>query len=269
MTEETESSNQTTDAQTAETQTTESQAAETGAETKATNDKPEYVPEKFWDTEKGEVNVENLAKSYVEIDKLRGSMKEKALEEAKKELEELKAQSVPEKYEIKLPEVPEGVNINIEEDDPLLKSVTEIARKYGLPQEGFDELLSAKIEADLASTPSYEQEMAKLGTNAEARINRVSNWIDANLDKQSAEAIKGVAVTSDIVIALEKIVAANTGAAFLIDNSTGVEEGITIDKLREMQADPRYFDPRKREDSFVKKVEEGYKMLYSSRKRAR
>lgn len=41
----------------------------------ATNDegnkpqRPEHIPEKFWDAEKGEVRVEELAKSYVELEK--------------------------------------------------------------------------------------------------------------------------------------------------------------------------------------------------------
>jgi hypothetical protein len=35
-------------------------------------ERPDYVPEKFWDAEKGEVNVEGLAKSYGELERTRG-----------------------------------------------------------------------------------------------------------------------------------------------------------------------------------------------------
>lgn len=35
--------------------------------------RPEHIPEKFWDVEKGEVRVEDLAKSYVELEKARAA----------------------------------------------------------------------------------------------------------------------------------------------------------------------------------------------------
>lgn len=40
--------------------------------------RPDYIPEKFWDAEKGEVNIENLAKSYGELEKNRSAPKEEA-----------------------------------------------------------------------------------------------------------------------------------------------------------------------------------------------
>jgi hypothetical protein len=39
-------------------------------------ERPEHIPEKFWDDEKGEVNVEALAKSYSELEKAKSSGKE-------------------------------------------------------------------------------------------------------------------------------------------------------------------------------------------------
>jgi hypothetical protein len=49
--------------------------------------KPEWLPEKFWDADKGEANVESLSKSYGELEKKQGQQKapepDKATEEAK------------------------------------------------------------------------------------------------------------------------------------------------------------------------------------------
>lgn len=39
--------------------------------------RPEHIPEKFWDAEKGEVNVEAMAKSYLELEKLKGKAEDK------------------------------------------------------------------------------------------------------------------------------------------------------------------------------------------------
>lgn len=44
--------------------------------------KPEGVPDKFWDAEKGEVNVEALVKSYTELEKSKGEPKDEAEAEA-------------------------------------------------------------------------------------------------------------------------------------------------------------------------------------------
>jgi hypothetical protein len=45
--------------------------------------RPEHIPEKFWDAAKGEVNVEAMAKSYVELEKTRTPAQEPAKEPAK------------------------------------------------------------------------------------------------------------------------------------------------------------------------------------------
>lgn len=55
--------------------TTESTTTEeTGADEKPI--RPDNVPEKFWDAEKGEVRVEELLKSYTEIEKAKGAKPE-------------------------------------------------------------------------------------------------------------------------------------------------------------------------------------------------
>lgn len=45
--------------------------------------RPDDVPEKFWDAEKGEVNVAALVKSYAELEKLKGKAEEAKPEEKK------------------------------------------------------------------------------------------------------------------------------------------------------------------------------------------
>ncbi|MGE4421506.1 MAG: hypothetical protein AB7D39_04360 [Pseudodesulfovibrio sp.] len=45
-------------------------------------------------------------------------------------------------------------------------------------------------------------------------------------------------------------------------SARGWGEDLTIERLREMMQDPRYKDPTKREDAFVKKVNQGFELLY-------
>lgn len=49
--------------------------AEEAAKNQSPPQRPDHIPEKFWNAEKGEVNVEALAKSYAELEKARSSAK--------------------------------------------------------------------------------------------------------------------------------------------------------------------------------------------------
>ena len=44
--------------------------------------------------------------------------------------------------------------------------------------------------------------------------------------------------------------------------SPGFEKGLTKAKLQEMMKDPRYHDPLRRDDEFVRKIQDGFKALY-------
>jgi hypothetical protein len=49
--------------------------AEEAAQNQSPPQRPDHIPEKFWNADKGEVNVEALAKSYAELEKARSSAK--------------------------------------------------------------------------------------------------------------------------------------------------------------------------------------------------
>lgn len=42
--------------------------------------------------------------------------------------------------------------------------------------------------------------------------------------------------------------------------------GVTLEQLHEMQRDPRYHDPSRRDPAFVKRIEEGFQLLYPDQK---
>ena len=115
-------------------------------------DRPDWFPEKFWNKEEGP-DLENMAKSYNELQKKFSQGKHKA----------------PEEYDQK---VFEGANIP--EDDALYNTYMGWAKEHGISQAAFDELATAFIEQagneqELAQV-SYQEEYAKLGKNADAAI---------------------------------------------------------------------------------------------------
>nr|WP_287411655.1 hypothetical protein [Pseudodesulfovibrio sp.] len=89
---------------------------------------------------------------------------------------------------------------------------------------------------------------------------------------RAAEAIGG----DDLLTALDKTNAGNHAAVInafakiaplvleggLRGSTKGWGEDLSIERLREMMKDPRFSDPSKRDSTFVKKVNEGFEMLY-------
>ena len=69
-------------------------------------ERPEWLPEKFWND--GNPDYENLSKSYAELEKLSSRKKEELTTEIKTEIEQEQLKGIPEapdKYTI--PEIPE------------------------------------------------------------------------------------------------------------------------------------------------------------------
>ena len=116
------------------------QAVDTGAP-KA---KPEYLPNNFWDSEKGEANYEAMAKSWTDLRKTISQGKHKA----------------PEDGEYDTSVLAEGVDAS---------ALTDYAKKWGLSQAAFEELASqTKQLAEQAAGPAIDSaaEMKQLGPNA-------------------------------------------------------------------------------------------------------
>lgn len=62
--------------------------------------RPEYIPEKFWDAEKGAPNLEGMARSYSELERRFGATRPATVPES------------PDLYELKPAELPDGVEWN-------------------------------------------------------------------------------------------------------------------------------------------------------------
>ena len=175
----------------------EQSAADAVAEAVAT-DRPEWLQSKYETEGRSlEESIAEQAKGYNEIRSRMGAFT-----------------GAPEAYETNLaPELTEA-GFELLENDPLIEQFSEAAKEMGVNQEGFDKLLAiyanqqlAEIEAAKAAEPDrVAAEMAKLGNNAEQRVNNVSTWITANMSAEEAEGLTEIASSASAVMAIESLI---------------------------------------------------------------
>jgi hypothetical protein len=226
--------------------------------------RPEWLPEKFRDPAE-------LATSYKELEgRMRtrtDDLKRGLAEEVKADLLRHRPES-PDKYALELPEgaLPEGMEFKPNTDDPLYRTFREVAYEHGIPQATFSRLVSAYVESIGSMLPDRAAEIAKLGENGRDRLDAAMLWAQANVPERQREWLISV---SDRAEAVEFVEWARTVAGDPRQGdrtSSAVPNGPppSADELRAMQGDPRYYDPRRRDKDFVRKVDEGYRHLAAS-----
>ena len=92
-----------------------------------TASRPEYVPEKYWNAERGETDVEKLSKGYNEIASAFGKKHEDLTAEISSKIQKDSRKDVPKTAEEYVFEpnseiVPEGTKLNINKDNPIQSS---------------------------------------------------------------------------------------------------------------------------------------------------
>jgi hypothetical protein len=239
----------TTEAATTETAIAAQTAAATTETTAApiapsANVRPEFIPEKFWDKEKGEAKLDQLAISYSALETKLGQKKEITKPGADAKPEEIaayqaqirKITGAPEKvedYGLKAPEnLPEGVTWNGE----LAGKAAGIAHKYGVPAEALHELIALNNEnmGGLVKASAEAEEAARVamidGLNAEWKDEAKVNWqraargatvmgVDINTSKlaNDADFIKAA-------LAVDKMIAEDKGLVSGESNATYAEQ---------------------------------------------
>lgn len=193
-----------------------------GADGGTTVVRPENLPDEFWDDKTG-LKAGDLVAAFRDM---------QAKEAAR--LADVPAEG--EAYELALPEdvqVPEGLEVQIDKDDPLWTDVQAIAREAGLPKGEFGKLVGAfaryQIAAQEADIAAYVAEKGKLGANADTRITAAENWLTANLKSAHASALGRALIEADGVEAIEHLIrlksgpvaATNTGAEQVVDRKFG------------------------------------------------
>jgi hypothetical protein len=218
---------------------------------------PSYVPEKFWNSDLNEVNVEELGASYKALEKKLGQRTEELAGTIRQEvLADISGQA-PEKYEMVMPELPDGVQIDVDPEQPLLKWWEETARLKGLSNEDFNRGIEAFVQNEIAGLPDRDTQLNLLGENATQRIESADLWAKKNLSESSYAAIANMASTAEGVKAIEEIMSLNKDAPI---PTTETKIDVQLDPLdiRSMMADERYWKDGAKDPAYIKKVSDLY-----------
>ena len=90
-------------------------------------------------------------------------------------------------------ELNEELGYTIPDDDPLLGQFGEWAKEAGLSQDAHTKLLNMYVEntAGQMENLDVEEEVKKIGDNAQQRIQDITHWGQANLDENEYATIYG------------------------------------------------------------------------------
>jgi len=221
--------------------------------TQEESSRPEYIPEKFWNQDTGEANVEALSTSYNSLEKKLGQRTDELTKQIRTDIEQEKAANVPEKYEIKMPEIPEDINMEVHEDQPLLKWWGETARSMGLSQDQFNEGINQFVQNEINGLPNIDQEIQILGDNAKDRIESADLWAKKHLSENAYSTVAKLSSTAEGVKALEEIMALNKSAV-MPQTPTAVDSKPSLNDLRSMMKDPRYWKDGDKDPAYIARV---------------
>lgn len=216
-----------------------------------TVDRPDWLPEKF-------KTPEDLVTSYSSLEsklgkgeeELRKTLAEEMLQETYKDRPETVGDYV-------LPEV-----LSEEEavDNQLLNWWSQFCYDHGYGQDKFADGIQKYAEALNGDMPDLDAERARLGENADARIESVQLWANKFFDESQMGALERLGQTAEGIEVLEKVMDALKGSGI----DAGAESGsqLTEADLRGMMNDERYWKQGARDTAFIKQVQDGFSKLY-------
>lgn len=243
-------------------------------ETAAAPERPSFLPEKFWDADAGQPRVEDLSKSYAELQSAFGRRLGDLSADARRKLaeavpdemratwgEEIKAKLVedeeflaplrekwaeslpkaPEAYDFETIKLPDGLALDLEH--PVVAKAAEMAKEWGLSQERFAELVA--LGAELSPPPaSLEDRMAAVGPDfvnrATAAVNRAKAAAgDDPKARAAVDAVLSELHSPDAFRGLEVLLSTRSERR-MPDETATAQPAVTIESLREIQARPEY-----------------------------
>lgn len=210
---------------------------DTVVDTGAPKVKPEYLPDNFWDAEKGEAKYEAMAKSWSDLRKTISQGKHKAPEDGKYDTKTFGEEA---------------------ENNPIANTLVEFAKDNGLSQAQFDDLatkLRTQAEAIMGSQAiDPAAELKQLGPNANAIVDGMVNWARGLVNKgvwskDDFDEFKIMGGTARGISALMKIREAYEGRVPV--ESMPLDGAPSREELMQMVGDPKY----KTDAAYRQKVE--------------
>lgn len=217
-------------------------------------ERPDNVPEKFWDNESNSVRTDAVLESYSQLESRFGAFT-----------------GAPDNYEFKLSESLVENGVELDSESELISRFTEMAKEANMSQDMANNLVNMFVENQFASSQVSEEqedarvaeEMKLLGDNAQQRVDNISRWAEANLDEQTRAGLEEATTTAAGVAAVEKLIAMTRNAPLANDDTTDTEM-VSDKELQEMQfkRDENGNRLMQTDPEYRKKVEDLYKRKY-------
>lgn len=220
-------------------------------QTETAVERPEWLPEKF-------KSAEDLASAYSSLEGRLGQKEEDFKESFMKQMEEEAYANRPASqgdYQL-----PDTIDESDAVDNDLLNWWAGHAFENGFSQDEFAEGINMYAQALNSGQPDFEEELTKLGDNANARTEAVSLFATKFFPENQLNAIERMCETAEGVMALETIMEAMQSNS--PSNASTPSAGVTEAELKQMMMDDRYHHPVKRDPNFIRQVEEGFKKIY-------
>lgn len=160
--------------------------------------RPDKVPAKYWDPDKKAVKGDVVFNQLLWAEGKLG-----------KKLEVIGGPADGQEYKVV---GPEGSDYEFDTADPAVKGFLEIAKKHDVSQAFVSEVVAAVgKQLDDGHKTIFTAEIAKLGPDGLARLKNVGDFLDGNLSKEQAAALKKTVISSNILVAFEDLLK-KTGA---------------------------------------------------------
>lgn len=190
----------------------------------------------FWD---GERQGEGDPPEWFKADKYKSVADQaKAYTEAEKRLGAFKG--APEEYELKLPDdfgLPEGVDVALDKEDPLLQQFMPWAKENNLSQDAFQDIVGMYVNQQAedyqAAQQSVIEQKEQLGDNADKRLNDLAKWGKTNLDPEMYQKFADSLTTAAAVEAFEFIVGKTRNAP--MPDPSNINPGLMSGKQQELK----------------------------------
>ncbi len=221
--------------------------------------KPETVPEKFWDTEKGAVRVDALLNSYLALEKKLSTMMP-GMDTPEGKARALKVLGVPETPEDYAIDISHGL---FETDPDVNKRLHALGFTPGQVQAVYD-LAAEKLVpmiVQLADDYKADREIERLI----AAFGGPEKWAETSRQLLAygkknfpPDVLASLASSYEGVMALHKMMKGGEAPGL---SGSGPAETPGEQDLQSMMRDPRYW--QKKDPAFVAKVTEGFRRMYS------
>lgn len=180
--------------------------------------RPEWLPESYFDAEKGAIKDEDFGKHYAELATGAKAEQERIAAYPQK-LEDLKFE-LP--ADLKLPE-----GMKLDESNPTFQAFRQFAFEKKLDPAVGSQLLGMYVKEQATNVEAINkrvgEEMQKLGANGAARISSLRTFLDSKVGPELSKSVMAGVFTADQVNGMEKLMLAMSNGGTAVAPGTARE----------------------------------------------